>query len=131
MLLMSSRAADTKNDRSRCIILFCRHTHTQTAMTCSYCGGFACSTKLAYSDESAHAFGRANRSETLHMVLRMPSAPDFCPFFSFLLLLWCCHHTADSSRPSLIRNRTAYLSDHISDAAAAIVTEVAVPGGPH
>lgn len=34
---------------------------------------------------------------------------------SFLLLLWCCHHTTDSNHPascSSIRHRPAYLTDH-------------------
>lgn len=74
----------------------------------------------------ARAFGRANRSETVHMVLRKPSSPDFylfcLPFFFFFCGAAITPPT--TPRPSLIRNRTAYL-------AAAIVTEVAVPGGLH
>lgn len=76
MLSMSGRALDTESidgcRRTRGVV-----THTlQTTLTCSYCGASACSTKLAYSDESPHAFGHANRSERVHMVLGMPSSPD-------------------------------------------------------
>lgn len=80
------------------------HTHTeQTALTCSYCGGFACSTKLAYSDESSHAFGHANRSERVHMVLRMPSSPDL--LFSSSSVVLPLHHRLQPSSQMLI-NKT-------------------------
>ena len=122
------------------------HTHThskQTALTCSYCGGFACSTKLAYSDESSHAFGHANRSEMVHMVLRMPSSPDLLSSSSSSSVVPAPHRRLrpSSARRSSIRNRPAYLTDQGSRPLhactfhrhthiwAVIVMEVPIPGG--
>lgn len=65
-----------------------------------------CSTGLAYSHESTHAFGRANRSERVHMVLRMPSS--HLTHSLFLLHLWRCHQhhlTPPIHRQPLINKR--------------------------
>lgn len=78
--------------------------------------GFAWSTKLAYSDESSHAFGHANRSEQVHMVLRMPSSPiPLCSSSSPSVVLPSNHRLRPSAAShSSIRHRLAYLTDHSS-----------------
>lgn len=94
------------------------HTHTDRTdhTDLQLLWGFAWSTKLAYSDESSHAFGHANRSEQVHMVLRMPSSPiPLCSSSSPSVVLPPNHRLRPSAASrSSIRHRPAYLTDHSS-----------------